>query len=133
MRNEILLREFMQKVCNQKDFDTITNYVTSAYTIYKDPSDPWEGRTLNLEEFAMRLDYTFDSFPDIHFEVQTAISNGDDVTITWMMTGTNSGVIRNPVLANKSIRANGSTKYHFYKGKIYGHTQVIARATVVKR
>ena len=34
MENEILLREFMQKVWNEKDFDSITNYVSPAYTIY---------------------------------------------------------------------------------------------------
>jgi hypothetical protein len=44
-------------------------FVASAYRIYKYPSDPWEGRTLNFEEFAMRLDNTFVSFPDIHFEI----------------------------------------------------------------
>lgn len=69
MKKEILIREFIQKVWNEKNFDSITNYVALAYTIFKDPSDPWKGRTLNLEEYAMRLDYTFDSFPDIHFEI----------------------------------------------------------------
>ena len=91
MKKETLIREFIQKVWNEKDFDSITKYVASGYTIYKDPSDPWEGRALNFEEFAMRLDYSFDSFPDIHFEIQTAISDGDDITITWIMSGTNSG------------------------------------------
>lgn len=91
MKNETLLREFIQKVWNEKDFDRIIDYVASDYTIYKAPSDPWAGRTLNFEEFAMRLDYTFDSFPDIHFEIQTINADGDDVAITWIMTGTNSG------------------------------------------
>jgi predicted ester cyclase len=44
-----------------------------------------------FEEFAMRLDYTFDSFPDIHFEIKTVISCGHDVAITWIITGTNRG------------------------------------------
>ena len=76
MENEAILRRFIQKVWNEQDFDSITKYVARKYTIYKDPLDPWEGRTLNFEEFAMRLDYTFDSFPDVHFEIQHAISDG---------------------------------------------------------
>ena len=89
MKKEILIREFIKKVWNEKNFDGITNYISPAYTIYKDPSDPWEGKTLNREEFAMRLDYTFDSFPDIRFEILTAITEENSVAITWLMTGTN--------------------------------------------
>jgi len=39
MKNEILIREFIQKVWNEKDFDSITKYVARKYKIYKDPSD----------------------------------------------------------------------------------------------
>ena len=133
MKKEIFIREFIQKVWNEKDFDRITNYVAPAYTIYKDPSDPWEGRTLNLEEFAMRLDYTFDSFPDINFEIITAIAAGNNVAISWIMTGTNSGKNGTFPPTNKTIRTIGSTIYHFNKDKICGHSQVFDRTTVLKQ
>ena len=127
MQKEILIREFIQKVWNEKDFESITNYVTPAYTIYKDSSDPWEGRTLNFEEFAMRLDYSFDSLPDINFKIQTTISDADDVTATWIMTGTNNGINRAFPPTNKKSRILGSTIYHFAADKICGHTQVFDR------
>jgi len=125
VKNETLVKEFIQKVWNEKGFHSITNYVSPAYTIYKDPSDPWEGRTLNLEEFAMRQDYSFDSFPNIHFEIQTAISDEDDIAITWIMTGTNSGNIGSFSPTNKTIRTKGSTIFHFNDDKISGNTQVV--------
>ena len=127
MKKEILIREFIQKVWNEKDFESITNYVTPAYTIYKDSSDPWEGRTLNFEEFAMRLDYSFDSLPDINFKIQTTISDAYDVTATWIMTGTNNGINRAFPPTNKKSRILGSTIYHFAADKICGHTQVFDR------
>ena len=133
MKNEILIRQFVQKVWNEKNFDCIEDYVASAYTIYKDPSDPWEGRTLNAEEFAMRLDYTFDSFPDIHFEIETVISDGDDVAITWIMTGTNSGKIGDFLPTGKSINTTGRTIYHLEDGKVTGHSQVFDRTKVMKQ
>jgi len=98
-----------------------------------DPSDPWEGRTLNYEVFAMRLGYTFDAFPDIKFELQTAISEGDHVTTTWMMTCNNRGKNGAVSLTNKIIRTLGLTIYHFADDKICGHTQVVDRRTSMKK
>lgn len=133
MSNEMILKEFIQKVWNEKDFDSITNYVAPAYTIYQDDADPWEGKTLDYLEFAMRLDYSFDSFPDINFEILTAISEDDSVAITWIMTGTNNG--KNGVFppTGKSIRTVGATTYHFNGGKVCGHSQVFDRATVMRQ
>ena len=127
MEKEKFLREFMQKVWNEKKFDCITNYVAPAYTIHIDSSDPWEGKTLNYVEFAMRLDYSFDSLPNINFEIQTAISDGDDVTASWIMTGTNDGKNGPFPPTNKKSRILGSTIYHFAGDKICGHTQVFDR------
>ncbi len=130
MENEILLREFVQKVLNEKDFDRIPSYVAPAYTISKDPSDPWEGRTLNYEDFAMRLDYTLDSFPDIRFEILTTITEEDSVAITWLMTATNNG--KNGIFppTGNAIRSVGATTYYFNDGKICGHSQVFHRTSV---
>ena len=109
MKKEILIRDFIQKVWNEKNFDSIANYVAPAYAIYKDPLDPWEGMTLNPEEFAMRLDYTFDLFPDIRFEILIVIPEENSVAITWVMTGTNNG--ENGIFppTGKSIRMFGAT------------------------
>lgn len=133
MNNEIILKEFIQKVWNEKDFDSISQFVASEYTIYLDNADPWEGKTLNHSEFRTRLNYSFNSFPDINFEIKTAISDGDFVVITWVMTGTNSGKIGDYPATNKKIQADGVTIYHFNDGKVCGHTQVYDRTTIMKQ
>jgi len=132
-KNESILRAFFQKVWNEKDFDSIVNYVAPYYTIHIDSSDPWEGKTLNYLEFAMRLDYTFDSFPDMYFEIQTLIADGNYVAITWIMTGTNTGEIAGFSPTNKTIKANGFTIYHFNGSQICGHTQVCNKSTIMKQ
>jgi predicted ester cyclase len=133
MKNEIILRDFMQKIWNEKDFTCITSFVNPAYTIHIDTGDPWEGKTLNHQEFEMRLNYSFNSFPDIHFEIQSAISDGDYVAITWIMTGTNLGNIGDFIPTNKSIKTFGATIYHFKNDKVCGHSQVFDRTSVMRQ
>jgi steroid delta-isomerase-like uncharacterized protein len=133
MTNEIILRNFMQKVWNEKDFNSIAAFVNPEYLIDIDTGDPWEGKILNHKEFETRLSYSFNSFPDIHFEIQHAISDGDYVAISWIMTGTNLGNIGDFLPTNKSIKTSGITIYHFKNGKVCGHSQVFDRATVIRQ
>src|SRR4051812_21583221 len=112
MNNEIIVRDFMLRVWNEKDFNCIPEFVHPEYTVHLDAGDPWDGKTLNHEQFKIRLFYSFNSFPDIHFEIQTAISDAEHVAITWIMTGTNLGNIGNIPATNKSIKTLGSTIYH---------------------
>jgi steroid delta-isomerase-like uncharacterized protein len=133
MNNEVLLNEFIQKVWNEKDVDSIEEYLHPAYTIHLDTGDPWEGKTLNLEEFKVRLRYSFDSFPDIYFNTLFSIADGNYVAMHWIMTGTNLGPIGGFPPTGKSIKAPGITIYHFNNGKICGHSQVFDRTTVMKQ
>jgi steroid delta-isomerase-like uncharacterized protein len=133
MNNEIILREFMQSIWNEKNFDDIPKYLSQEYTIHLDNADPWEGMTINHTEFETRLNYTFNSFPDIHFDIKTAVSDANLVAITWIMTGTNTGNIGEISATNKAIEVNGATIYHFLNGKICGHTQVFDRTTIMKQ
>lgn len=133
MNNETILREFMQRVWNEKDFNSISQFVDSEYTVYLDTSDPWEGQTLNHKDFETRLNYSFHSFPDIHFEIKTVVSDGQCVAITWIMTGTNSGKIGDYPPTNKKIEADGMTIYYFKNGRVCGHAQVYDRTTIMKQ
>jgi predicted ester cyclase len=133
MKNELILRDFIQKVWNEKDFDSISNFVHPEYTIHLDSGDPWEGKILNHEEYKVRLNYSFNSFPDINFSIQSAVSDGNYVAITWIMTGTNLGKIGDISPTKKSINTFGSTIYYFNNGKVNGHSQVFDRTKVMKQ
>jgi len=69
------------------------------------------------------LEFSFNSFPDINFDIQTAIEDGNYVAITWVMTGTNLGNIGNFPPTGKPIQTLGATIYHFKNGKVSGHRQ----------
>lgn len=42
----------------------------------------WERKKLNHQEFKDRLDFSFNSFPDINFEITSAIEEENHVAIT---------------------------------------------------
>jgi steroid delta-isomerase-like uncharacterized protein len=133
MKNEIVLRNFMQRIWNEKDINSIAEFVDPEYIIHVDTGDPWEGKKLDHKEFEIRLNHSFNSFPDIHFAIQNAVSDGDYVAITWIMTGTNLGNIGDLPPTNKSINTTGFTIYHFKNGKVCGHSQVFDRTTVMRQ
>lgn len=133
MNKDQFLRTFMREVWNEKKFDRIREYVQPSYTIHLDTSDPWEGKTINHEVFKERLLFSFDSFPDMNFEITSSIEEENHVAITWIMTGTNLGKIGGFPPTKKSIRTAGMTIYHFTDNLISGHTQIFDRVTVMKQ
>jgi hypothetical protein len=55
MNNENILFEFLEKIWNGKDTDSVEKYVNPEYTIHIDTGDPWEGKTIGPDEFKARL------------------------------------------------------------------------------
>lgn len=131
--NETILKEFIERVWNAKDMDSISEYLDDRYTVHIDTGDPWEGKTLSPDQFRERLDYSFNSFPDIHFSIQTSVADGDYVAITWILTGTNTGKIGDFPPTNKKIETRGTTIYHFNNSKVDGHMQVFDRTAVMRQ
>jgi steroid delta-isomerase-like uncharacterized protein len=133
MDKELFLRDFMEEIWNKKNMDLVEKYVHPEYKIHLDTADPWEGKTLSHIEFKERLRFSFSSFPDMNFEITSAISDENHVAITWILTGTNSGMLAELPPTNKSISTNGMTIYHFKEKLISGHTQVFDRLLVAKQ
>jgi|TARA_R110000744_G_scaffold219390_3_gene338107 steroid delta-isomerase-like uncharacterized protein len=133
MNKEAFLREYIDEIWNKKNFNKIQQYIHPEYTIYLDTNDPWEGKTLSVAEFKERLNFSFNSFPDMNFEITSAISEKNHAAITWILTGTNQGIIGEYPPTNKSINTTGVTIYHFKDNLINGHTQIFDRITVIKQ
>ena len=107
MNKETFLREFMDEIWNKQRFEKVVQYVHPEYTIHLDTTDPWEGKTLNHSVFKERLEFSFNSFTDMNFEITTAIPEENHVAITWILTGTNLGMIQEYPPTKKSINTKG--------------------------
>ncbi|MFK8057046.1 MAG: ester cyclase [Saprospiraceae bacterium] len=133
MSKKQFLLDFMDEIWNKQLFDKVDKYVHPIYTVHLDAADPWEGKELDHSTFKERLKFSFDSFPDMHFEVTSAIPEDNHVAITWVLTGTNLGMIGGYPATGKSIKSNGITIYHFTDDLISGHTQVFDRMKVMQQ
>ncbi len=133
MSKEQRLRQFMQEVWNEKKIASVDQYLAQEYSIKLDTADPWEGKTLSHSDFQQRLNHSFNSFSDMHFDITSSIEEETHVAITWILTGTNDGPIGDLPPTGKSIRTNGMTIYHFKGQLICGHTQVFDRMTVMRQ
>lgn len=133
MKKSDFLASFINDIWNDKKLDKVETYVYPGYKIFLDTADPWEGKTLSHAEFKKRLKYSFDAFPDMYFEITSAIEDEHHVAITWILTGTNSGMMGVLPPTNKKIKTKGITIYHFTDNLISGHTQVFDRKTVAKQ
>ena len=72
----------MQRVWNEKDSSSLGVYLDDNYTVHLDAGDPWEGKTLDYAEFRKRLSFSFNSFPDLHFDLQMVLEDEQAVAIT---------------------------------------------------
>lgn len=133
MSKSNILKSFMNEIWNSQKQESVDFYLHDQYTIHLDNQDPWEGKTLSKSEFIERLQYSFNSFPDINFEITNVIEDGDNVACTWILTGTNSGKIADFPPTHKKIRTEGMSIYHFTGEKLSGHTQVFDRTKVMQQ
>ncbi len=133
MSKEKVLRDFINQVWNNQKKDLVEKYVSDEYTVHLDTGDNWEGKVLSHQEYKERLDFSFNSFPDMHFEITSAIEEENHVAITWILTGTNLGKINDFPPTNNTIRTRGMTIYYFTNNLVSGHSQVFDRRTVMEQ
>ena len=58
------LQTFITEVWNNGDFTNLEGFLAPAYEIRHDPGDPWDGKTLNVDEFKVRVLYSRNAFPN---------------------------------------------------------------------
>ncbi len=128
-----VLRRFMERVWNAGDLALTDEVLAETYTVYSDPGDPWDGKTLTRGEFRERLTVSRAPFPDLQFELGDAVVDSDRVALSWTMRGTNTGPMAGRPATGRSIRVEGMTIYYFAGGRITGHRQVVDRLSVVQQ
>lgn len=117
----------MEEVWNRGNFADLDQIVAPAYRVMLDPGDAWEGKILDRDEFAKRVLFTRNAFPDIHFEVHEAVEDEACSAIRWTMSGTHSGDLPMLPATNLPFKISGMTFYYFENGLVSGHRQAFDR------
>jgi len=129
-----ILREFLDRVWSSGEIELCDRFLADSYTIFHDPGDPWDGRTLDLAGFKERVRLSREPFPDQRFEVQNWFENDDGVAVTWLWSATHTGDFPGFPASGKSLKMSGATAYQFDSAnRISGHWQVTDRLGIFRQ
>jgi len=121
------LSAFMEHLWNKGDFSQIATYVAAEYAIKSDPGDPWDGQVIDHAGFKERVLFSRNAFPDLRFDLEELIAEGDRVVASWIMSGTHLGDLPGLPATGKPFAIRGMTIYYFKGDKVCGHWQAYDR------
>jgi predicted ester cyclase len=91
--NKLLITRVFTEAFNQGHLDVIDETVAGGAIDHQHPDEPSFGQHLKDVVTAMRT-----AFPDLHFELTEMIGEGEWVAVHSVMTGTNTGELRRPLM-----------------------------------
>lgn len=123
----------LDAVWSRGDLSAADAVIADAYTIFHDPGDPWEGKTLDLAGYKARVEASRAPFPDQRFFVETMMGDDEKVMVTWRWEGTHRAAVAGIAATNRLIKMTGATLYSFGGGRVIGHWQVVDRLGVFQQ
>ncbi len=108
--NKALIREFFEQVWNQGHEEAIDRFIAEN----AGGNDPDFG--MGREGFKKQWRKWRDAFPDIHFEIEEIIAEGDTVVARWTLTGTQTGPFLGIAPTGRKIRVGGMSMDHLRDG-----------------
>lgn len=127
------VRRFIQRVWNEGDAEAARDFIATAYTVFHDPGDPWEGMTLDREGFIDRVRLSRRPVPDQRFSLQDVLEGEDRVAVTWLWQGTHRGEIVGFPPSGRVLHMSGATVYRFDSDRIAGHWQIADRLGIYQQ
>lgn len=73
---------------------------------------------IDSEEYEAFLSMYFDAFPDLSFEIEEMIVDGDRVSVRWTAHGTHDGPLMDVPATGKSVAVTGTSFIHIEDGEI---------------
>ena len=104
---------------NAHNLDRSDALVTDDYQA----EGPGAAGPMTKEQAKMQNQGFLTAFPDLHFDVKLALSEGDYVVLHWVGTGTHTGPLPTPSGGSipptgKKGTVSGSITYQFREGKV---------------
>jgi steroid delta-isomerase-like uncharacterized protein len=110
--NKALARRFFQEVWNDRDEAAIDRYIVEDAR----GNDPDFGA--GREAFRRQWREWQRAFPDLHFEVEDVIAEGNKVLTRWTLTGTQQGEIFGIPPTGRAFRVSGMSLDVIENGQI---------------
>jgi steroid delta-isomerase-like uncharacterized protein len=110
-----LVDRYFNEIMNKGKLDAIPEVMDPnfAFIIPTQP-EPFRGH----EGFRGFVQYLRSAFPDIHFDVERQVIEGNKVAARWKITGTHKGEFLGAAGTNRKIEDHGVDIFTIHKGKI---------------
>ena len=108
--NKAAIREFFEQVWNAGDEAAIERFIAAEAA----GNDPDFG--IGREGFKQQWRNWRQAFPDLHFEVEELVAEGDTVVSRWTLTGTQTGEFLGIAPTGRKIRVAGMSLDHLKDG-----------------
>lgn len=108
--NKAIIRDFFDQVWNQGDEAAIDRFIAADAA----GNDPDFG--IGREGFKRQWRTWRAAFPDLHFDVEELVAEGDVVVSRWTLTGTHTGEFLGIAPTGRAIRVGGMSLDHLQNG-----------------
>lgn len=109
-KNKKIVQNLYEQALNKRNFETLQEYVSEEFT---GPNGKKGG-----EAFKERIAPLITAFPDVQWNIQELIGEGDKVLIRWKLEGTHTGLFMNIAATGKPVSNDGIGIYKLNEGKI---------------
>jgi steroid delta-isomerase-like uncharacterized protein len=117
--NKAVVLRYVEEVWNGHDLDAIDNVVSTDYVNHAAGTDEYRhGGARQIWEWILTV------FPDHHFQVEDAASDGQTVAIRGTMTGTHEGELMGVAPTGRRVGAQQSHWFRVEDGKLVEHWAV---------
>jgi predicted ester cyclase len=96
--------------------EAITGAEIRDHSVFRDPKLPY-----SEDGFKQRILRNRAAFPDIHYEVEHMILEGEMLALNWTISGTNTGSLRGQPPTGKRVSFTGMNIERMQDGKIVEH------------
>ncbi|NLR78335.1 SnoaL-like domain-containing protein [Chitinophaga eiseniae] len=114
--NKQVIRELYEKALNQQQMQLLPSYISDDYTGLQGGK--------GAAAFQTPLAALLTAFPDIHYQLEDLLAEGDKVMVRWKWTGTHTGAYLHLAPTGKVVTNDGMAIYQLRNGKV-NHVEVL--------
>lgn len=111
-RNKEAVRRFFQEIWCDHDESAIDRYIAADAA----GNDPDFG--IGRESFRRQWKKWLQGFPDLRFDVEELVAEGDTVVSRWILTGTHTGEFLGYPPTGKKVKVHGMSLDHLKDGVV---------------
>jgi steroid delta-isomerase-like uncharacterized protein len=115
--NKAMLRRYFSEVWNQGNFDLLSQIVAPDILVH----DRFPGQTPGREGVKNLINQIRTASPDIYFNVEDMIAEGDKVVTRWTARGTQQGELLGVPPTGKQVEVTAIVIDRIANGKIVEH------------